>query len=197
MVAVDDDEREVALQLVVGLDDGVGQVAVVVALDQVRDGLGVGLGAEAMARGLERLLELAVVLDDPVEDDRQLSVLARRQRMGVALGDRAVRGPACVSETGRRARAVRRRCLLQELKVPDGADVLEPVVFEERDPRGVVAAVLEPLEALDEKRLRCSRPDVSDDAAHPGPPSLVGRVRHPPSKRTRARLANDPFFAVD
>ena len=132
MVAVDDDEREVALELLVGLDDGVGEIALVVCLDQVRNRLGVSLGAEGVTLRLEPLLELAVVLHDPVEDDRQLPVLARRQRVGVALGDRAVRRPAGVAETGRRPRAVRRRCLLQELEVADGADVLEAVVLEER-----------------------------------------------------------------
>ena len=45
MVAVDDDEREVALHLADARRDASSEVAVVVALDQVGDGLGVGLGA--------------------------------------------------------------------------------------------------------------------------------------------------------
>jgi hypothetical protein len=44
----------------------------VVALDQVGDDLRVGLGAEAMALGLELAPELGMVLDDPVEDDVDL-----------------------------------------------------------------------------------------------------------------------------
>ena len=45
MVAVDDDEREVALELAVGGTNRLGEVAVVVALDQVDDDLGVRLGS--------------------------------------------------------------------------------------------------------------------------------------------------------
>ena len=56
--------------------------------------------------------------------------------------------------------------LLQRLEVADGADVVEPVVLAQRDPGGVVAAVLEPLEALEQQVLAGSLPDVSDDPAH-------------------------------
>ena len=45
VVVVDDDEGEVALELVERAPDGLGEVAVVMALDQVDDGLRVGLGA--------------------------------------------------------------------------------------------------------------------------------------------------------
>ena len=191
VVVVDHDEREVALELLVGLDDGVGEIALVVGLDQVRNRLGVSIGAECVTLRLEPLLELAVILHDPVEHDGQLALLARRQRVGVALGDGTVRRPAGVAETGRRARAVRRRCLLQELEVADGADVLEAVVLEERDARGVVTAVLEALKTLDEERLGCSRPDVSDDSAHPVPPSLAGAAFRFPLEN-----AQEPGFRV-
>ena len=49
VVAVDRDEREVALELAVGAPDGLDEVAVVVLLDQVRDRLGVGLRREDVA----------------------------------------------------------------------------------------------------------------------------------------------------
>ena len=44
VVVVDHDEREVTLELVECKAHGLDEVALVVALDQVRDGLGVGLG---------------------------------------------------------------------------------------------------------------------------------------------------------
>src|SRR5919109_3044255 len=194
MVPVDDDEREVALELAEGLHDRLGEVAVVEGLDQVRDRLRVRLRAEGVPILLEPCPELAVVLDDPVQHDRQLTVLAGGQRVRVALGHRAVRRPARVAETGRRLRAVRRRGGLEELEVPDGADIVEAVVFQERDAGGVVAAVLESLEAVDQEWLRCSRPDVSDDSAHGGPPSL-GRNGHP-SKTQKSPAAADPVVAV-
>ena len=83
MVVVDHDEREVALELGVGLAHRLGEVAVVVALEQVHDDLGVGLGAELVALREQLRLELAVVLDDPVEHDREPRVVAAGERMGV------------------------------------------------------------------------------------------------------------------
>ena len=71
---MDDDEGEVALELAVHLPHGLDEVTVVVALDEVHDRLGVRLGREDVALGLEGLLELAVVLDDAVQDDRNALV---------------------------------------------------------------------------------------------------------------------------
>ena len=45
MVVVDHDEREVALELVEREANGLDEIALVVALDEMRDRLGVGLGA--------------------------------------------------------------------------------------------------------------------------------------------------------
>ena len=68
-VGVHGDEGVVAAQLGEGGADRGGQVAVVVAGDQVGDHLGVGFGAELLPFGLEPGAQLGVVLDDPVEDD--------------------------------------------------------------------------------------------------------------------------------
>jgi hypothetical protein len=186
MVVVDHDEGEVALELAIRPLDRLGEIAVVVPLDQMGDHLGVGLGAEAVALGLEALLELAVVLDDAVQDEREPSVLAARQRVRVLLGDSAVRRPARVAEPRRRFRAVQRGCSLQVAEVADGADVVEGVVLTQHDPGGVVTAVLEALEAVEKERLACPGPDVSDDSAHRGAPSIYGPLdRVAPSKRTK------------
>src|SRR5690348_924044 len=87
--------------------------------------------------------------------------------MRVALGDAAVRRPARVTEPVRRDRAVRPCGRPKVREVADGADVVEPVLLEERKAGGVVTAVLETLEPLQEQRLRFTRPHVSDDSAHP------------------------------
>src|ERR671932_587795 len=50
------------------------------AIDEVRDDLGVRLRAERVPVGLERAAQLAVVLDDAVEDDRDLALVAAGQR---------------------------------------------------------------------------------------------------------------------
>ena len=103
LVGVHGDEGVVAAQLGVGGANGGGEVAVVVAGDQVGDDLGVGLGGELLAFGLESLAQLGVVLDDPVEDDVDLAG-AVVVGMGVLLGDPAVGGPAGVGDAGLRGR---------------------------------------------------------------------------------------------
>src|SRR5467141_1409353 len=133
----------------------------------MHDDLCIGLGAEAMAFCFERFLQLAIVLDDAVEHDRKPAVLATRQRVRVLLVDGAVRRPARVTETVIRLRAVRARCVLQELEVADGAHVLEAAVLAQRDAGRVVAAVLEPLETVEQQLLRSPATNVPDDPAHP------------------------------
>ena len=67
------------------LRDGLDQVAVEVAGDQVGDDLGVGVAVEDDAFGLELALEGGVVLDDAVVDDGDQAVAAD-VRVGVAVG---------------------------------------------------------------------------------------------------------------
>jgi hypothetical protein len=90
-----DQETERALQL---LDDGLdqrreGQVGVlgVDVLGELRDGLSVGLGLELVALALEQSLQLLVVCDDSVVDDRELPVgvrpaVTKRQSLCSILG---------------------------------------------------------------------------------------------------------------
>jgi hypothetical protein len=92
------DEGVVAAQLGEGGADRGGQVAVVVACDQVGDDLGVGFRAELLPFGLEPGAQLGVVLDDAVEDDVD-PVGAVAVRVGVLLGDATVGRPAGVGDT--------------------------------------------------------------------------------------------------
>ena len=55
VVVVDHDEGEVALELAVSGAHRLDQIALVVALDEVDDDLGVGLGAEAWPSSIEGL----------------------------------------------------------------------------------------------------------------------------------------------
>ena len=150
LVVVDDDEGEMPFEPRVSGADRVDEVAVVERLEQVCDDFGVRLGTERMSAGLELAFQLAVVLDDAVEHDRELSLVAAGERMRVVLVHRAVRRPARMTEAGRRGRAVRACGALEVGEVPDRADVVEPVLFEQRNPGRVVAAELESLEARDQ-----------------------------------------------
>ena len=167
MVVVDDHEREVPFELGIRLPHRLDEVAGVVALDEMRDHLRVGLRAECVAFLDERILELAEVLDDPVEDDGEVGVVTPSERMRILLGHRTVRRPARVSETVGRRRAVLPGRVFQKLQVADGAHVVERSRLAQHEPGGVVAAVLEPPEAVQQERLGLTRPDVADDPAHP------------------------------
>ena len=178
MIGVNGDEREVALHLPVRLADSLDEVAVVVALDQVGNGLGVGLGGKRVTLALEAGLELAVVLNDAVQDDGELVVVTAGQRMRVCLRDGAVRRPARVSETRDRTGLPAAGLRLQLVERTDGAGVLEVAVGEERNTGRVVAPVLEAREAGEQERLTRPVADVPDDPAHSGLLHHVG-VMHP------------------
>ena len=125
LVVVNRDDREVALELRVDARERLHEITVVLVLEQVHDDLRIGLGGELMALGDQALAQLAVVLDDAVEHDRELALVAARQRVRVQLGDAAVRCPARVTEAVPRSRAVRARSVDEILEVADGAHVVE------------------------------------------------------------------------
>ena len=79
--------------------------------------------------------------------------VATGERVRVLLGHCAVRRPACVAEPVMRVGAVRARRLHQVGEIADGTHVVERVVLAQRDPCGVVAAVLEPAQSFEQKRL--------------------------------------------
>ena len=178
VIAVHRNERVMAAQVAEGPADRLGQVAVVVALDQVGDDLGVGLRGELMPLGLQLAPQLRVVLDDPVEDDVDL-VLAVAVRMGVLLGDPAVRGPAGVAEPDRRrgrgdrdaagaVRGVSSTAVAQVREIADRAHAVDLAVRDHRDAGRVIASVLELLQSGDQQVPARSVTHISDDAAHKG-----------------------------
>ena len=179
LALVHDDERVGALELAERGADGVGEVALVGLLDEVGDRLGVGLGGERVAARLEPVAELAEVLDDPVVDDRDVAG-AVLVGMGVQVVRPAVGRPAGVGEADR---GVRRPVGDRGLEVRELAGLLldeqVAVLVDEGDPGRVVAAVLEPLEALDQDRPRLPGPGVADDAAHVAVLLRVPRQRPP------------------
>ena len=172
-------DRVGALELPERMPDGVGQVALVGLLDQVGDGLGVGLRGQAMAACLELVAQVAEVLDDPVVDDRDLAG-AIAMRMGIEVVRPAVRRPARVGEADR---GVRRPIGDGRLEVDQLAGPLlheqVPGVVDEGDPGRIVATVLEPLEPLDQDGARLPRTGVADDAAHAVRSSVRARGLRP------------------
>ena len=163
-----DDDRVGAFELAQRVAHGVGEVALVGLLDEVGDRLGVGLGGQRVAAGLQPVAQLAEVLDDPVVDDRDLAG-AVAVRVGVEVVGPAVRRPARVGEADR---GVRRPVGDGGLQVDQLAGPLldEQVarVIDQGDAGRVVAAVLEALEPFDQDGPRLPGTGVTDDAAHWG-----------------------------
>jgi len=119
-----------------------------------------------MAFGQQPVLQLAVVLDDPVVDQRQLAG-AIGVGMGVDVVRAAVGGPAGVGDArvaGRRATVE----LLGEVAELAGLFLHEDVtgIGQQRDARRVIAAVLQAAQPVQQDGRRVTRADVTDDAAH-------------------------------
>ena len=145
VLAVEDDDRVVALELERRPADGLVQVVGVgqVPLDQVGDRLGVGVGGERAALSLEACPQRAVVLDDAVQDDVDAPV-AVGVWVGVLLGHPTVGGPAgvgdaggCVVGRGRDHVAARPSVLdrlAQDRQIPDRPVGVDPVTGVHRKP---------------------------------------------------------------
>ena len=116
---------------------------------------------------IRRVAQLGPVLDDPVQDDVE-ALGGVPVRVGVRLGHAAVGGPARVADAGGAPQVPVRLGdgVAQVLEVADGVHAADRPVRDEREPCGVVAAVLQALKALEQEVAAFARPDVSDDPAH-------------------------------
>ena len=112
---------------------------------------------------LQLVAQLAEVLDDAVVDDRDA---LGRMRVGVVLGRPAVGGPAGVADAGLAARAALREPRLEVRELALGAAALELAALERRDAGGIVAAIFEPLERIDQLLRHRGASQNADDAAH-------------------------------
>jgi hypothetical protein len=135
-------------------------------------------GGQELVAGLEQpLSDLLVVLDDAVVHDGNPAGPVQ-MGMGVLIGRRTVRRPACVCDADLthhrigeqlpRDALVDLALLLADLQVP---------VADDRESRAVIPAVLEAAQPLEQDR-RCRLPaDVSDDSAHLAPASASAFLR--------------------
>ena len=149
-------------------------------IDEVGDHLGVGFRPEDVALRFEAVLDGTVVFDDAVVDDGHVGfavtailvrpgglVIATEVRMGVGVGRGAVRGPAGVADADG---AIRGAGPDEGLQPCEPARRLEHVEFarvgQQGNPGGIVAAVLQPPQPLENQVGGATKPDVSNDAAH-------------------------------
>ena len=174
-------DRVGAVQAADGGLHGLEQVAFIQAVDQVADDLGVGLAGELVALGLQRGAQLVVVLDDPVVHQRDaagpgggaFAGAVAEMRMRVVHRRGAVRGPAGVGDAGA-AREVVALHLGQQLRdARRAAGPLQAVVVH-GDAARVIAAVFQPLQALDQDRDDVAGRDRGDDSTHEAAPWVAG-----------------------
>ena len=138
-------------------------------LDHKSRDFGIGLGRKRMALGGKFLAQRPEILDDAVVDDREPW---RSVRMGVGFGRPAVRRPARVADADRAAKRRRGEFRLQVPELAFGAPPLQPAVLESRHAGGIIAAVFEPLQRVDDGACDGPRPENPDNSTHPTIPCL-------------------------
>ena len=136
-----------------------------VALDQMRQHLRVGLGLEGVALGQEPLLDREVIFQNAVVDHHE-GAAAVGVRVGVLLGGAAVGGPARVPEPHAPLHRLLPQDRLELLDAPGAPPDLQPLRPQHGHAGGVIAAVLEPLEPVQDDADGAPLPDVADDPAH-------------------------------
>ena len=183
LVLVHDRDRVGAVQLCHRIAHGIKQIAVVEAVHQMRDDLGIRLAGEHITPGLQHFAQFLVVLDDAVVYQRHptgtLGLGGRGvgsvAEMGVCVvhGGCAVRGPAGVRNAGRALQMLCGDLLLQfchargaACAVQAAGGVVAETGFVHRHAAGVIATVLEALQALNQDGNNITLGNRADDAAH-------------------------------
>lgn len=132
-------------------------------MDQMRDDFGVGLRLEGVAQRAQFFALLLVVFDDAVMHQRHAGADVR---VRVGFGDAAMGGPAGVADAQRGAQLFGLRGL-RHLGHPAGATHPAHLrAVEHCNAGGIVAAVFQALESLDQDRDHIAPGDRSDNAAH-------------------------------
>ena len=141
-------------------------------LEEVGDGLGVGLAVERVAAPGELGTEGGVVFDDAVVDDDDV-VAAAGVGVGVGVAGGAVGGPAGVTDArvgGGQGVLADGAVELGDLSAALGDRGLAPCLGQEGDAGRVVAAVFEVAQAGQQDRRGLARAGVGDDPAHTASP---------------------------
>ena len=126
---------------------------------------------------LQLVAQLAEILDDAVVHDREL---LGGVRMGVVLGRLAVGRPAGVADADRAGERLAVQPRLEVAQLALGAPARQRAALERGDAGGIVAAIFEALERVDElprHRLTAENPDNPAHSA-PIPLAAIGAHRY-------------------
>ena len=111
---------------------------------------------------MQFLAQLAEILDDAVVDDRDAAVACGWALSSVGLPCVAQRVWPMPIDAGERLRRAR----LEIAQLALARAPRQAAVFERRDARGIIAAVFEPLQRVDDLARDRLLPENADDAAH-------------------------------
>ncbi|MNJ33041.1 hypothetical protein D3C77_277200 [compost metagenome] len=140
-----------------------GQARRQLVVQQMGHDLGVGLAFKDAALGLHLGLQFGEILDDAVVDQADAPGLVR---VGVGLGGGAVGGPAGVADADGPGHRVGGEHRLQLADLALGAAALDAPAVLHGDAGGVIAPILQPLQAVDQARDDGAGSGDADDAAH-------------------------------
>jgi len=133
-------------------------------LDQMRDDFRIGLAREFEAEPLEFRAQLFVILDDAVVHDRDRA--ARRDRVRIDRARRTMRRPAGVRDAGETHDRLRSMQRFEFTHLALRTHAFEAVIGQQRDARGIVAAVLERLQPVDQRSNHIAPRGGADYSAH-------------------------------
>ena len=150
------------------------QAALVQFADEVRQDFGVGFRGEGMVSLEERLPDRTGVLDDAVVDERDPPGLVG-VGMGVGRGGRAMRGPPGVADADGAGGEMSGDLLFEVGELASRLVHLEAGAVDDGDPGRVVSAVLHATQSIEQERRRLPWPNIPDNTAHNGTPSVQRR----------------------
>ena len=149
-----------------GVAHGTQQVVMlaVVAVDEVGDGFGVGVGGEGVARRAQFVADFLVVFDDAVVDDGDSG--AAHVRVGVGFARHAVCRPTGVGDAAVAVDVFGPGFANEARHFADGAAAVNSAVVVDGKACGVVAAVFEALQAFEQDGDDVAFGNAGDDSTH-------------------------------
>ena len=127
------------------------------------DHLGVGVAGEGGTVAHQLFLQLTEVLDDAVMHHRhQLG----HMRMGIGLDRLAMRGPAGMADAGVAHQRLALQALFEIAQLAFGAPPRQVAVLEGGDAGGIVAAIFQALQRVDQLFGDRSLAEDANDPAH-------------------------------
>ena len=131
--------------------------------DEMGDDFGIGFRPKLRALLLQLLAQLAKILDDAVVHHGEP---LGRMGMGVVLGGFSMGRPARVTDADRAAERLAGKPCFELTQLAFGAPARELPVFQRRNTGGIIAAVLQPLERIEQRGSDGFAPENTHDSTH-------------------------------